>query len=153
MAGRLHRGLGEQTETLTRLDVRFLSSSPLPAGTREKMKRILVVDDNAINRKLAVAMLKKRGWSAEEVDSGQAALARLASVAFDGVLLDISMPGMDGEEVCRRIRADSKLAGLRLIAYTAHAMESEKQRFLDTGFDMVLIKPITMQNLQVVLPD
>ena len=117
------------------------------------MKRILVVDDNTINRKLAVAMLKKRGWTAEEVDSGQAALLRLAAVAFDGVLLDISMPGMDGEEVCRRIRADSNLAGLRLIAYTAHAMESEKQRFLDTGFDMVLIKPITMQNLQVVLPD
>jgi CheY-like chemotaxis protein len=60
---------------------------------------------------------------------------------------------MDGEEVCRRIRADSTLAGLRLIAYTAHAMESEKQRFLDSGFDMILIKPITMQNLQVVLPD
>jgi two-component system chemotaxis response regulator CheY len=117
------------------------------------MKRILVVDDNAINRKLAVAMLKKRGWLAEEVDSGLAALERLAAVTFDGVLLDISMPGMDGEEVCRRIRADSTLAGLRLIAYTAHAMESEKQRFLDSGFDMILIKPITMQNLQVVLPD
>jgi len=117
------------------------------------MKRILVVDDNAINRKLAMLMLKKRGWLAEEVDNGQAALERLATEVFDGVLLDIRMPGMDGEEVCRRIRANPAWAGLRLIAYTAHAMESEKQRFIDTGFDMVLIKPITMQNLETVLPD
>jgi CheY-like chemotaxis protein len=117
------------------------------------MKSILVVDDNPINRKLAVAMLRKRGWLAEEVDSGLAALARLSEAAFDGVLLDISMPGIDGEEVCRRVRADPALAGLRLIAYTAHAMESEQQRFLETGFDMVLIKPITMQNLRRVLPD
>jgi len=117
------------------------------------MKRILVVDDNAINRKLALALLKKRGWTASEVDSGTAALERLTTEDFDGVLLDIRMPGMDGEEVCRRIRANPALAGLRLIAYTAHAMESEIQRFIDTGFDRVLIKPITMQNLQAVLPD
>jgi two-component system, chemotaxis family, chemotaxis protein CheY len=117
------------------------------------MKRILVVDDNAVNRKLALALLNKRGWEAIEVDSGAAALERLSIDRFDGVLLDIRMPGMDGEEVCRRIRANPALAGLRLVAYTAHAMESEKQRFIDTGFDMVLIKPITMKNLSSVLPD
>lgn len=117
------------------------------------MKRILIVDDNAINRKLAVAILKRRGWRADEVDSGAAALHCLAMEAYDGVLLDISMPGMDGMEVCRRIRADAKLAGLRLVAYTAHAMESEQQRYLELGFDRVLVKPITMQNLVDVLPD
>lgn len=117
------------------------------------MKRILVVDDNAINRKLAVAMLKRRGWHADEVDSGSAALHSLAIETYDGVLLDISMPGMDGIEVCRRIRADSRFAGLRLVAYTAHAMESEQQRYLEFGFDEVLVKPITMQNLADVLPD
>lgn len=117
------------------------------------MKRILVVDDNAVNRKLAIAFLKRNGWQTIEADSGAAALACLSVEVFDSVLLDISMPGMDGTEVCKRIRADSALNGLRLIAYTAHAMESDRQRYLDMGFDRVLVKPITMQSLLDVLPD
>ena len=117
------------------------------------MKRILVVDDNAVNRKLALALLKKRGWEADEVDSGSGALERLRTTRYDGVLLDISMPGLDGEEVCRRIRANPEYAGLRVVAYTAHAMESEKLRIMGAGFDEILIKPITIQSLQQALPD
>ncbi|CAL96562.1 response regulator [Azoarcus olearius] len=117
------------------------------------MKKVLVVDDVPVNRKLALAMLKKRGWQAEEVDNGAAALERLSAGGFDGVLLDISMPGMDGEEVCRRIRADGRFAGLRIVAYTAHAMEFEKERILSAGFDSIMIKPITMSALQSALPD
>ena len=118
------------------------------------MKRTLVVDDNAINRKLAVALLKRRGWVTEEAENGLVALQRLAeSTPFDNVLLDISMPEMDGEEVCRRIRASSQWAGLRVVAYTAHAMESEKQRIMSAGFDSILIKPITAQDLLRALPD
>lgn len=117
------------------------------------MKRVLVVDDNAINRKLASALLKRRGWLSLEVESGAAALDALVAEHFDAVLLDIRMPGIDGEEVCRRIRADARWAALRLVAYTAHALESDKQRFIDAGFDTVLIKPITMQNLVESLPD
>ncbi|MFZ2217105.1 MAG: response regulator [Rhodoferax sp.] len=117
------------------------------------MKRTLVVDDVAINRKLAVALLKKRGWVIEEADDGQAALDQLSAAPFDCVLLDISMPGMDGEEVCRRIRANPAWAGLRVVAYTAHAMESDKQRLLGVGFDYVLVKPITMQALLLALPE
>ncbi len=116
------------------------------------MKRVLIVDDNEINRRLAVALLKKRGWETEETESGGAALARLAAASFDCVLLDISMPGMDGEEVCRRIRANPALAGLRVIAYTAHAMASEKTRILQAGFDDILVKPITSSSLAAVFP-
>ena len=117
------------------------------------MKRTLVVDDVAINRKLAMALLKKRGWVIEEADGGQAALDQLGAAPFDSVLLDISMPGMDGEEVCRRIRANPAWAGLRVVAYTAHAMESDKQRLMKAGFDDVLIKPITVQSLLLALPE
>lgn len=118
------------------------------------MRRTLVVDDNAINRKLAVALLKRRGWETEEADNGVAALKRLAeSAPFDSVLLDISMPEMDGEEVCRRIRASAEWAGLRVVAYTAHAMESERQRIMSAGFDSILIKPISAQDLLRALPD
>ena len=118
------------------------------------MKRTLVVDDNAVNRKLAVALLKRRGWATEEAENGKAALQRLAeSAPFDCVLLDISMPEMDGEEVCRRIRATPAWAHIRVVAYTAHAIESEKQRIMSAGFDCILVKPITAQELNRALPD
>ena len=117
------------------------------------MKRVLVVDDNATNRKLAAALLKKQGWEVAEADNGQAAIDALAHSSFDAVLLDISMPGMDGEEVCRRIRANGALTGLRVVAYTAHAMAHEKQQIMSAGFDDILIKPVTMAALQAALAD
>lgn len=117
------------------------------------MKRTLVVDDNAVNRKLAVALLKRRGWYTEEAENGLVALERLAAGQFDSVLLDISMPALDGEEVCKRIRASEQWRGMRVVAYTAHAMESEKSRIMQAGFDDILIKPITAQQLKQALPD
>ncbi|MGB0129711.1 MAG: response regulator [Rhodocyclaceae bacterium] len=115
------------------------------------MKRILVVDDNSINRKLAVALLNRHGWEAMEAESGEGAIAVLADEIFDAVLLDISMPGMDGETVCQQIRADPRLAGLRVVAYTAHAMEHEKRRIMSAGFDDIVIKPMTPEVLYAAL--
>lgn len=117
------------------------------------MRRALVVDDNAVNRKLAVALLKRRGWYTEEAEDGLVALSKLSEGVFDSVLLDISMPALDGEEVCRRIRASEQWRGLRVVAYTAHALESEKNRIMQAGFDDILIKPITAQQLTRALPD
>lgn len=114
-------------------------------------KRVLVVDDNAINRKLAVAFVTRLGMIAEEVDSGSAALEKLGSTHFDIVLLDISMPVMSGEEVLARLRADVKFRGLRVIAYTAHALPEEKQGLVDAGFDDLLIKPINLKTVESVL--
>ena len=116
------------------------------------MKRLLVVDDNAVNRKLALAMLKKRGWEMEEAENGTDALAKLETGRFDYVLLDISMPGMDGEEVCRRIRANDAIKHLLVIAYTAHALESERQRIMGAGFNDIVIKPVTMDTLLAKFP-
>ncbi len=114
-------------------------------------KRVLVVDDNAINRKLAVAFVTRLGMVAEEADGGSAALARLEATHFDIVLLDISMPVMSGEEVLARLRADVKFKGLRVIAYTAHALPEEKQGLVDAGFDDLLIKPINLKAVESVL--
>ncbi|MBY0464109.1 MAG: response regulator [Burkholderiales bacterium] len=117
------------------------------------MRRTLVVDDNAVNRKLAVALLKRRGWYTEEAENGAVAMQRLESGNFDSVLLDISMPVLDGEETCRRIRANPATAALRVVAYTAHAMESDRTRIMSAGFDDIVIKPITAQDLLRVMPD
>ena len=82
------------------------------------------------------------------MDSGDRALRHLATQRYDLVLLDISMPGMTGLEVCQHIRADPRLMALRVIAYTAHVLLEEQQRFLAGGFDDVLLKPISFQAVQ-----
>lgn len=116
-------------------------------------RRILVVDDNAINRRLAMAFVKRLGFVTEEVEDGASALAKLASSPFDVVFLDISMPGMSGEEVLAKLRADPRFNGLHIIAYTAHALPEEKQRLIDAGFDDLLIKPISLKAVELALAD
>jgi two-component system chemotaxis response regulator CheY len=117
------------------------------------MKHVLIVDDNAVNRKLANAILKKRGWVIEEADCGEAALERLTKGGIDYVLLDIRMPGINGEEVCRQLRAAEATRSLRIVAYTAHALESEKERIMSAGFDDILIKPVQFDQLMQKFPD
>ena len=115
-------------------------------------RRVLVVDDTELNRKLAVAILKREGWHAEDVASGEEALVSLSGDhGYDVVLLDIRMPGMSGEEVCAILRADPHTATLPVIAYTAHALEDEVDGFIERGFNAVLIKPISLVTLMDIL--
>lgn len=117
-------------------------------------RRVLVVDDVMLNRKLAMVLLGKLGWQALEVDGGQAAIDWLCNhPAVDLVLLDISMPDLSGEEVCQKLRANPAFASLKIVAYTAHAGQTDIDRFLITGFNAVLIKPISMQRLKDVVTD
>ncbi len=106
------------------------------------MKKIAVVEDNPDNRLLVRALLEDY-YEVREYDSGAAALERFADERPDLVLLDISLPGMDGTEVLRRIRAAEELRDLPVIALTAHAMTADRERFLDQGFDEYVAKPIT----------
>lgn len=117
------------------------------------MKQVLVIDDNAVNRKLASVMLRKRGWNVDEAEDGFIGLDKLHAKAYDHVLLDISMPGIDGEEVCRRIRQDPALQHLHVVAYTAHAFESDHARLREIGFNDIITKPVSMAILQEKLPD
>jgi len=114
-------------------------------------QRVLIIDDNAVNRRMAEVIFQKLGWQVETLDSGERALRHLAAQRYDLILLDINMPGMNGLDVCQRIRADHALAGVRVIAYTAHAMLEEQQGFLDGGFDDVLVKPISVRAVQEIL--
>jgi len=113
--------------------------------------KILVVDDNPINRLLPVAWLTRNGCLAEECADGHSALERIRLGGFDAVLLDLSMPGMSGVEVCNQLRSLPGSQALRLIAYTAHAMPEAIEGFKAAGFDDVLIKPITREKLMRAL--
>ncbi len=109
--------------------------------------RALVVDDIPANRLIAEAMLKELGWSVLLACDGREALRVLESTTLDLVLLDISMPGMSGMEVCQNIRTNSALADLPVIAYTAHAQPEDRRSFIASGFNEVLIKPVNRETL------
>lgn len=105
------------------------------------MARLAVVEDNADNRLLLQALLGDR-YELVEFDNGADALKGISADPVDLVLLDISLPGMDGNEVLRRIRRDLVLKGLPVIAITAHAMAGDREKFLAAGFDDYITKPI-----------
>jgi len=122
-----------------------------PLTDRAPAYSVLIVDDNAVNRRVAQGLFQKLGWQVETRDSGEQALLHLVEHHYDLVLLDISMPGMNGLEVCRHIRADPRLMDLRVIAYTAHVLLEEQQRFLAGGFDDVLLKPTSLQAVRALI--
>jgi len=105
------------------------------------VRRLLVVDDHVPRRRLAGMIMAPQGWHCEEAASGREALAMLAANRYDCVLLDISMPEMSGEEVCVAIRHDPALAGLRVVAFTAHALAHERVRIMAIGLDEIVTKP------------
>jgi CheY-like chemotaxis protein len=102
---------------------------------------IAVVEDNADNRLLLQALLADR-YELVEFDNGADALAGLAESLPDLVLLDISLPGMDGNEILAHIRADERLRALPVIALTAHAMAGDREKYLSAGFNDYITKPI-----------
>lgn len=107
----------------------------------------LVVDDIPSNRLIAEAMLKQLGWAVMLAADGREALRVLGTTPMDLVLLDISMPGMSGMEVCQKIRENSALVELPVIAYTAHAQPEDRRSFIASGFNDVLIKPVSRDTL------
>ncbi len=110
-------------------------------------QRALVVDDIPSNRLIAEAMIKQLGWSVLLAADGREALRVLESNVLDLVLLDISMPGMSGMEVCQKIRENRALVDLPVIAYTAHAQPEDRRSFIASGFNDVLIKPVSRDTL------
>ena len=106
------------------------------------MKRIAIVEDNADNRLLLQAILDEQ-FEVLEYEDGQSALAGIKTTAPDLVLMDISLPGMDGQDVLQHLRDDPNLRRLPVIALTAHAMRGDRERFLAAGFDDYVTKPVT----------
>ena len=109
------------------------------------VRRALVVDDNVTNRLLARALLSRLGWTVDEAASGEEGLQMAAQQDFPLILLDISMPGLSGEETCIELRKLGK--PMRIIAYTAHAAPEAFESFRSAGFDDVLVKPVTRDAL------
>lgn len=117
---------------------------------------VLVVEDNALNRKVAVSLLEKLGVRAETARTGEEAVAAVKAKDFDLVLMDIELPGMGGLAATREIRrwqAEKAARGMRrgnimIVATTAHQGQDVRKQCLDVGMDEVVVKPLRAEDLQ-----
>ena len=113
---------------------------------------VWVVDDEEVNRILARAYLERLGWEVHEFTNGDEALRALQLGRPHAMLIDVRMPGLSGDELVRQIRAQFPQEAIRLVGYTAHCMEEALKPILAAGFDQVLIKPVSFQQMAQALP-
>ncbi len=106
------------------------------------MKRVLLVEDNATNRKLLGDILRRAGYAVREVDNADDGIALALAEPLDLVVMDIQLPGTDGLTATRLLRADATTRGLPILAVTAHAMRGDEKRILEAGCDGYVAKPI-----------
>lgn len=104
--------------------------------------RVLIVEDNADNRKLIAWVLGDIGYEWSEAETAEQGLAPLGKEHFDIVLMDISLPGIDGLEATRRIRKNPEWSDLPIIAVTAHAIKGEDAKIFDAGVSALVTKPV-----------
>lgn len=138
--------------TVFRLSVAAPITSPAPIGALPDLtgRRILIVDDIATNRLVAASLVQALGAEAIEAGSGAEALRRVAETRVDLVLLDMAMPGMDGLETFRRLRAEPGQT-MPVVAMTAGAMANQRSEALATGLDGFVAKPLLPETLGAVL--
>ena len=108
---------------------------------------ILVVDDNQLNRELVSDVLEAAGYTVLQADSAEVGLETVRSVQPDLILMDIGLPGMDGYEALRRLKAQPATRAIPVIALTAFAMTGDEAQALRAGFDGYLTKPIQTRTL------
>ena len=129
------------------------ASGVTPDGSDDLLQgaRILVVDDNAMNRMVACDLLDSWGATTARAADGQEALDRLARDPFDLVLMDVQMPRMDGYEATRQIRNDDALADLPVVALTASVPREDQDVAFDAGMDAFVLKPFDSADLKTVI--
>jgi len=130
--------------------VRFVQPPPSPENRLPY--RILIAEDNVVNQKVAVRMVQKLGMRCDVVASGAEALNSLERIPYDLVLMDCQMPEMDGYEATRQVRKrEPPGTHIPIVALTAHALEGDRERCLESGMDDYLSKPINLKALEHVL--
>jgi CheY-like chemotaxis protein len=124
---------------------------PPPPKPQPKIARILLAEDNLINQKVAVGLLKNIGFEADVVANGNEVLQALERKPYDLVLMDCQMPELDGYEATHRIRENPKTKAIRIIAMTANAMRGESEKCLAAGMDDYLSKPVRLETLREMI--
>ena len=105
-------------------------------------KKIFIIDDHPVNLELVKVLLVLEGYEVHTAGDAESALVLLPQVRPDLILMDVQLPGMDGLELARRIRADTTYKNVRIVALTAYAMKGDEEKALAAGCDGYLSKPI-----------
>jgi two-component system, cell cycle response regulator DivK len=111
------------------------------------MKTVLIAEDNPTNRELLRELLEIRGYTVVEACNGQEALASVEQAPPDILLLDIGMPVLDGFAVVRKLRENPRFTSLPVVAVTAYAMQGDREKIMNSGFDGYLSKPVNSSSL------
>ncbi len=132
--------------------VEFLVDPKSASSKRRPDCRVLVVEDNLVNQKVAMRMIEKLGYSVQVVADGKAALDAMDKEAFDLILMDCQMPVMDGYAATEEIRRrEGEERHTPIVALTAHAIAENRKRCLEIGMDDFVTKPVTADQLERVL--
>jgi len=110
-------------------------------------KKILIVDDNQDSRELVVKVLKNKGYEIVEATDGEEAIEKAVGERPDLIMLDISIPKLDGYEVTRRLKSQEQFKGTPIVALTAHAMKGDRAKALEAGCEGYISKPINIREL------
>ncbi len=147
------RGSEPQVALPSRKPRRLITSEALSETRLRVRPSVLLVEDNEVNQRVAVRMLQRLGCAVDAAADGQQALEAIRSKQYQLVLMDCQMPGMDGYEAVRRLRAEERSTGRRVpvVALTAHAMPGDEERCLQAGMDGYLSKPVSMEELDQTL--
>jgi two-component system, cell cycle response regulator DivK len=111
------------------------------------MPRILLIEDNPLSRDMLTRMLEKRGYNVVTAGEGSEGIAVAANQRPDVILMDMSLPGLDGWETTRELRSRPDTRGIPVIALTAHALAGDRERSLEAGCDEYETKPIELSTL------
>ncbi len=137
----------EVAQKSKRAVVETKDSGPGRVSLDGRKPQILLVEDNAVNQKVVLAILSKRGFHVDIAANGLEALSALQKGKYDLVLMDVQMPYMDGIEATRKIRSELRLTELPIIAMTAHAMTGDRERCLEAGMNDYASKPVNPATL------
>ena len=125
-----------------------------PPGQPSSAVHLLLVEDNLVNQKVAIRLLERQGYTVTLAEDGLQAITAFADQTFDGVLMDLQMPGMNGLEATRRIREMEQARGgerIPIIAMTANAMAGDREACLEAGMDDYIAKPFNAKELTAKL--